>query len=219
MKKYLMLDFFSGLGGASSAMREDNRWTVITVDNVQKFNPTICKDVLSLKPEHFSGMEIDLIWASPPCVAFSMASVSHYWRKVKGCFLPRNEKTIEYLNLVFHTLWIVNELQPTWWFLENPRGILHKFIGRPSGWVTYCQYGEKRMKPTNLWGQHPPSFQYMHCRYQSKCHSPTPRGSSQGTQGLGSPEKAAKIPYLLSKSVKESIEKPGGEKSSLDLFF
>ena len=37
MKK--MLDLFSGLGGASQAMREDDDWEVTTVDFEEKVQP------------------------------------------------------------------------------------------------------------------------------------------------------------------------------------
>jgi len=205
-RKYYMLDLFSGLCGASSAMLEDDNWEVITVDVLEKFEPSICNDILNLTPQIFKGKNFDLIWASPPCNAFSMASVSSYWTKVNEVYLPKREKTIYFLNLIYHTLWLINELKPRYWFLENPRGMLHKFIGKPSGWITYCQYGENRMKPTNLWGIHPYSFKYKHCSYNAKCHIAAPRGSKTGTQGLKDSETRSKIPYLLSLSVKESVE-------------
>ena len=47
----LMLDLFSGLGGASKAMKERG-WEVITVDNNPKFNPDICIDI---REYHYSG--------------------------------------------------------------------------------------------------------------------------------------------------------------------
>lgn len=206
MKKFRMLDLFCGLKGSSSAMVDDPDWEVVTVDIEKKFDPTICKDILLLDPRDFEDKDFDVIWASPPCNAFSMASVFRYWDKVNDVFLPRSEKTILNLNLVYRTLWLINELKPRFWFLENPRGMLHKFIGDPSGWVTYCQYGEKRMKPTNLWGVHPRSFKYKHCSYGSDCHIQTPRGSKNGTQGLGNSEERALIPFGLSLAIKESIE-------------
>ena len=212
---YRMLDLFSGLCGASSAMRGDNRWEVVTVDFLEKFDTTICENIINLTPESFEEKEFDLIWASPPCVCFSMSSVGHYWKKEAGVYLPRKKKTIEQLGLVYHTLWLINSLNPKWWFIENPKAMLRKFIGNPPGWVTYCQYGEDRMKPTDLWGTHPPSFRYKHCYYRAKCHPPTPRGATVGTRGMKNSESAAKVPYLLSLAIKKAVESPGLPKRKL----
>ena len=58
-----MLDLFSGLGGASRAMRERG-WDVITVDIEPEFNPSIIADISTY---HYEGkLPVDLVWASPP---------------------------------------------------------------------------------------------------------------------------------------------------------
>jgi hypothetical protein len=212
---YRMLDLFSGSGGASSAMINDKNWEITTVDICPEFNPTICKDILKLKLKELPYSQFDLVWASPPCTTFSMASFSHYWEKQGNVFLPKKQESITHLNLVYKTLWIINNLKPEWWFLENPKALLRKFIGNPSGWVTYCQYGDTSMKPTDLWGKHPKSFQYKHCHYNSLCHEAAPRGSKTGTQGKNNAFERAKIPYLLSLSVKNAVESPN-KKSLLD---
>ena len=50
--------------------------------------------------------------------------------------------------------------------------------------VTYCQYGDKRMKPTDIWTNHPnPKFKPM-CKNGDPCHEKAPRGSRSGTQGI-----------------------------------
>ena len=203
-----MLDLFSGEKGACSAMLEDSDWEVVTVEINPEQYPTICKDILELEIEDLPHTEFDLIWASPPCTAFSMASLSHYWVKINDTFLPKKPESIMYLNLVYKTLHLINELKPKWWFMENPRGLLQKFIGEPSGWITYCQYGDTAMKPTNLWGVHPPSFIYKHCYNGAPCHEAAPRGSKTGTQGKTNSAERAKVPYLVSLAVKEAVEKP-----------
>jgi hypothetical protein len=203
-----MLDLFSGEKGASSAMAADSGWEVVTVEINSKQTPTVCMDILELTLDDLPRTEFDLVWASPPCNAFSTASFSSYWDKVNDVFLPKKEMTLTFMGFVFKTLALINELNPVWWFMENPKGLLHKFIGNPQGWVTYCQYGEHYMKPTNLWGKHPPSFIYKKCWYGDNCHEAAPRGSKTGVQGLTGAAARAKVPYLLSKSVKESVENP-----------
>jgi len=205
---YRMLDLFSGLCGASSAMLEDPNWEVITVDIVKKFNPTICKDILQLDVDELPYLEYDLVWASPPCIVFSPANYFRCFEKQGNVFLPKVDEAVSSIALVFKTLRLINELKPKWWYMENPRGILHKFIGDASGWVSYCQYGDTAMKPTNLWGNHPPSFEYKHCWMGAPCHDAAPRGSMTGTQAKKNPAERALVPYLLSKSVKEAVENP-----------
>lgn len=63
--------------------------------------------------------------------------------------------------------------------------------------VTYCQYGEKRMKPTDIWTNHPkPNFKPP-CKKGDKCHEPAPRGSKTGTQKLKTAKERAIIPKEL----------------------
>lgn len=205
---YKMLDLFSGEKGASSAMLENPNWEVVTVEINPEQEPTICKDILELEIEDLPYTDFDLIWASPPCNAFSPASNRHYWEKINDTFLPKKQESIMYLSLAYKALHIIQELKPVWWFMENPRGLLHKFIGEPSGWITYCQYGDIAMKPTNLWGVHPPSFKYKHCYNGAPCHEAAPRGSKTGTQGKPNSSERAKVPYLVSLAVKESVENP-----------
>lgn len=208
-----MLDLFSGLGGASRAMQEDENWEVITVDIEQKFNPTICADILNLTPDDFRQYgHFDLIWASPPCPHFSIAQVYNNWKKEDGLYIPQNRETIEDIKLVYHTLWLINKLNPDWWFLENPRGMLRHIIGMPKGTVTYCQYGHYIMKPTDLWGRHPPSFEYKSCSYGDSCHVYAPRGFAKGKQHIRDSAERAEVPYGLSLAVKKSVEKPYGMK-------
>ena len=63
--------------------------------------------------------------------------------------------------------------------------------------VTYCQYGDTRMKPTDLWTNHPePNFRPM-CKNGEPCHVAAPRGSKTGTQGLKGSKLRSVIPEEL----------------------
>ena len=64
--------------------------------------------------------------------------------------------------------------------------------------VTYCQYGEPRMKPTDLWGGFPPGLEFRRCRNGDPCHEAAPRGAKTGTQGIKGAALRAEIPYRLS---------------------
>ena len=109
MKK--MLDLFSGLGGASQAMQEDDNWKVTTVDFEERFEPDICEDVLNLEPEDFKE-DYDLIWASPPCDRFSVNQINKYWMREDGILIPKTKGTVEKVGLVYHTLFLINRLNP-----------------------------------------------------------------------------------------------------------
>lgn len=63
--------------------------------------------------------------------------------------------------------------------------------------VTYCQYGDNRMKPTDIWTNHPnPKFKPM-CKNGAPCHESAPRGSKTGTQGLKCKIDRSRIPKEL----------------------
>ena len=63
--------------------------------------------------------------------------------------------------------------------------------------VTYCQYGDSRMKPTDIWTNHPePNFKPM-CKNGASCHESAPRGSKTGTQGLKGSKERSVIPEQL----------------------
>ena len=67
--------------------------------------------------------------------------------------------------------------------------------------VTYCQYGDTRMKPTDLWTNHPnPKFKPI-CKNGDPCHVSAPRGSRTGTQGLKGSKERSIIPSELCKHI------------------
>lgn len=67
--------------------------------------------------------------------------------------------------------------------------------------VTYCQYGDTRMKPTDIWTNHPnPQFKPM-CKNGDPCHEKAPRGSKTGTQGLKGSKERSVIPSELCRHI------------------
>jgi len=131
MRKMRMIDLFSGLGGASQAMRERG-WEVIRVDVDPRFDPDVCCDVRDF---HWDGGEVDLLWASPPCDEFSKSDKPWF-----GFQSPSQES----LDLVFEVFRIVREVNPRYWILENVRGA-QRWIGKAP-----CKIG-----PFYLWGWFP----------------------------------------------------------------
>lgn len=95
---------------------------------------------------------------------------------------------------------LIAELNPKYYFIENPRGGLRKMDfmqGIPKYTVTYCQYGDKRQKPTDIFTNYPnPNFKPP-CKRGSSCHISAPRGSKTGTQGLKGSVERSRIPREL----------------------
>jgi hypothetical protein len=142
----------------------------------------------------------DIIWASPPCTAFSVAAIGKNWTKDGDNYIPKNPRADFGLKLVQKTLEIIEHFKPTYFFIENPRGMLRKMpimahLKRQG--VTYCQYGDTRMKPTDIWTNSDKWVPRPMCCNGSPCHISAPRGSRTGTQGLSNAYERSKIPEDL----------------------
>lgn len=142
-----------------------------------------------------------ILWASPPCTGFTIAAVSSNWQRTRQGLQPRRETARLGVALVERTLEIIEVLKPDVWFIENPRGMLRKMPfmrGLPRTTVTYCQYGDRRMKPTDIWTNCWTWQPRPMCKNGDPCHDPAPRGSHEGgTQGLAGNYERSMIPHEL----------------------
>ena len=209
-----VLELFAGTRSIGKAF-EAHGHEVFSVEWDESFeNIDLHKDILQLTAgdviERFGRP--DVIWASPDCTTFSIAAISHHRRKnpETGNLDPISDYARFCDRVDQHVLQLIKELQPRYWFIENPRGGMRKMAwmqGLPRYTVTYCQYGDTRMKPTDIWTNHPdPQFKPM-CKNGDPCHVAAPRGAKTGTQGIKGHVNRSIIPAQLCEHIVKISEK------------
>lgn len=151
---------------------------------------------------------------APDCTSYSLAAISKHRVKNKetGNLDPISNYAKQCDDINQHTLSLLNEfikINPNiLFFIENPRACLQNMLWMKSMdkykyLITYCQYltdvplEQRRMKPTNIWTNHPnPKFKPP-CKNGMSCHIAAPRGSKTGTQGLKGHVERSKYPQQL----------------------
>lgn len=209
-----VLELFAGSRSIGKVAKELGM-EVFSVDIEPFEGINLVKDI-----EFVTGADIpfipDIIWASPLCTTYSIAAISTHRDRQK----PKTELAAKSDRVIQQTLNIIRSYPDCKWFIENPRGMLRKmsFMRHlPRTTVTYCSYGDTRMKPTDIWsnyiydlfhpiGWHP---RPMCWNGHSKCHHErAPRGSKTGTQGLADDYERSIIPYELCLEILTSIISP-----------
>jgi len=152
----------------------------------------------------------DILWASPDCTTFSIAAIS----KHRNGVVPKSDYAKKCDRVNMNMLKIIDQLlekNPNMiFFIENPRGMLRKMpymknLQRHTIW--YCQYGDDRAKPTDIWTNCDNWKPRPVCKNGNReCHhQPAPRGSRTGTQGKKNSYEASKIPKELFIDIFKSI--------------
>jgi len=221
MEQLKVLELFAGTRSIGKAFEKRGHKVYSVEWNKDFKNIDLYADIGTLTVEDvikLCGGKPNVIWASFDCTSYSIAGISHHRRKEpNGNLAPVSEyaKFCDHVNQ--HVLDLIKELKPTYWFIENPRGGLRKMDfmqGLPRYTVTYCQYGDKRMKPTDIWTNHPnPKFKPP-CHNGDKCHEPAPRGSQTGTQGLIGSKERSRIPAKLCEHIAEICEEENPQRAA-----
>ena len=200
-----VLELFAGTRSISRAFEKRGHLTYSVEWNKDFENITLYEDINNLTAEDIiklcDGVP-DVIWASPDCTTYSIAAISHHRsRNIEtGNLDPVSDyaKFCDKTNK--HVLDLITELKPKYYFIENPRGGLRKMDfmkGLYRYTITYCKYGDTRMKPTDIWTNHPnPKFKPP-CKNGDACHVSAPRGSRTGVQGQKNAKERSRIPVLL----------------------
>ena len=156
--------------------------------------------------------EPEIVWASPPCTTFSVSSINCHWGGGKKAYKPKTKRAELGMQIVSETISLIQELNPRYFYIENPRGVLrkldvikkHNFI-RNTVW--YCQYyngeGVNRAKPTDIWTNDYLWIPKPVCKNGNPdcSHQPAPRGSRTGTQGLKNAYERSKVPEKLCEEI------------------
>ena len=171
----------------------------------------IVGNVLAIPIQTWADFAPDIIWASPPCTSFSVASIGHHWTGGKGAYIPKTNGALVGLALMHRTLEIIQACSPAVWYIENPRGLMRKMPEMEAltirHTVTYCRYGDTRMKPTDVWTNNEQWTPRPMCKNGDPCHEAAPRGARTGTQGLKGAHDRSKIPAALCHEVMQAAMK------------
>tara|TARA_R100000951_G_scaffold116802_1_gene131215 strand:+ start:7364 stop:8119 length:756 start_codon:yes stop_codon:yes gene_type:complete len=160
-----ILELFSG-SRSIGKVAEEKGHEVFSVDNTDYPNTNWVGDILDwdYRLNEMNVGELDklwipdVIWASPPCTDFSVACIGKKW--VSGHeYQPRDPELlgIKILNKTLEIIASYLEKNPNLvWYIENPRGKMRKSpewanFQHVRHTVSYCSYGDTRMKPTDIW--------------------------------------------------------------------
>ena len=204
------VELFAGTHSFSKVARKHGHET-FCAELDESFEADLYKDILNTKRSDLPK-KIDILWASPPCTSFSVASIGSSWC---GNYCPKRTETALGIAYVLKTLELIEAVKQDnpnlIWFIENPRGVLRKMafmdnLHRETVW--YCRYGDKRAKPTDIWNNLY-TWDGKCCRNGNRqCHhEPAPRGSRTGTQGITGNKNRSRIPPRLFEELFAIIER------------
>lgn len=207
MKKKKVLELFAG--SRSIGKEAEKKGMRVFSSDIEQFGGIdYVVDILQFDYKKVPFVP-DIIWASPPCTGFSVASIGTHWGGGRRAYKPKTDTAKLGIALVQKTLEIIDyysRLNPNLvYYIENPRGVLRK-LGLLDKvpfhhTVSYCQYGDERMKPTDIWTNNPKWKPKKICKNGDACHVAAPRGSKTGTQGRNGAFERSKLPPRLCREV------------------
>jgi hypothetical protein len=142
--------------------------TTFTLDNNKRFKPDYLCNIFDVDLSRMPS-SANIIWASHPCTYFSCASMWRHWNKDGS---PASVFAEQGLKMLDHTLWLVSQIPHDVFILENPVGKMRSLpavqnLHRHT--VTYCCYGDLRMKPTDLFCNVPLTGLLSPCGFKKRC--------------------------------------------------
>jgi len=213
-----ILELFAGSRSVGNEADKMNH-KVFSIDWENYDNIDLVIDIETLKKEQVPFIP-DMIWASPDCTTYSIAACSKHRMKDRS---PKSKYATQCDRVNQHWIKLIKE----WlvintnlvYFIENPRGILRHMtfmqeFKRHTIW--YCQYGDSRAKPTDIWTNsetwipRPECHNYKYDKQgniiNKHCHHESARrGARTGTQGKKGSYNRSKIPSELCIEILNSL--------------
>lgn len=219
MEKKKILELFAGSRSIGKAA-ESLGMKVFSIDWEKYEGIDLAIDIENLQTKDVPFIP-DGVWASPDCTTYTIAAISTHRNGIE----PKSEYAKKCDNVNKHFISLINEwllINPEMvFFIENPRGMLRhmpfmKDFKRHTVW--YCQYGDDRAKPTDIWTNSKTWIPKNACRnykydkegniINKHCHHESARrGAKTGTQGKKGSYNRSKIPYELCISLVKSVGK------------
>jgi len=203
-----VVELFAGTCSFSKVAKERGHDTW-TTDYSEKFNCDLTGDILDYEVQKKVFEQVKkakFVWMSPVCTTWSLASGNTYWDEFRQ---PRREESGTAIRMMMFCRFIADYCvkHNKYFLIENPNGravwiMDNQYLKR--AW--YCQYGDTRAKPTNLWTNLPMSFRTCKNNNPDCNHIRAVRGSKTGTQGLKGNMERSIVPEQLCKEIMDVLE-------------
>tara|TARA_R110002167_G_scaffold122776_1_gene301401 strand:- start:10451 stop:11206 length:756 start_codon:yes stop_codon:yes gene_type:complete len=151
-----VLELFSGTGSVGKVCNQLG-WDVVSVDMILPATHKV--DIMLFDYKQYPKDAFDIVWASPPCTAYSNLQSCWLGRKKKDGIYTQEKMDAEMNDadcIVQKAQEIIEYFNPEWWFIENPQtGKLKKrdiMKDIPFYDVSYCMYSDWGYeKKTRIW--------------------------------------------------------------------
>ena len=154
MDKPKMLELFCGMKCAGEVFK--TKYDVISLDYNPEFNATHTEDILKWDYTIYKPNTFEVLWASPDCTTWSLATGGKY--RTKANILSTLPKGKDAEKMVDRLIEIIDYFKPKYWFIENPRGLMTHYPPmielEKNNYKTLVYYGNYDWgfpKPTHIW--------------------------------------------------------------------
>ena len=159
-KERYLVEFFSGSATVASTAKKEFGYHTFTVDREEKYFPDLSADISMLKLSQIPGRsKASVIWASLPCTQYSILNLVNHWEKItynhrSYYYFPKTREARSAIQLLEKTLWLIRKINPTYFFIENPRGALRHMpqmnFAAFRYEISYNDFGLDIYKPTDI---------------------------------------------------------------------